>query len=92
MKNSNSLLADIRELTVELHNSKLGNDDHDALQLCVNILKEIRAYGVPSHVIRRFMDSLVGTLIKKPSEFQKTFGKKEHYDSGESNCQYGDKG
>lgn len=47
MNKANELLADIRELTVELHNGELTEKDVARLQMMKDVLRQIRADGAP---------------------------------------------
>ena len=51
------LLADIRELTVEMESPRLSLQDQDYLKLCADILKQVRADGVPMHPVVEFVKS-----------------------------------
>lgn len=46
MRHTNELLADIQELTLELYNDELTPKDDELLQLCIDILKQMRASDV----------------------------------------------
>lgn len=54
------LLADIRELTVEMSSPRLSLQDQDYLKLCADILKQVRADGVPMHPIVEFVKGYHG--------------------------------
>lgn len=56
----NRLLADIRELTLELESSRLSLRDQDYLKLCADILKQLRADGAPMYPVVEFMKNTYG--------------------------------
>jgi len=47
--NANSLLVDIRELTVYLHNEPLEERDHQYLRIIRDSLRQIRRGGSPGY-------------------------------------------
>lgn len=51
MNKADELLADIRELTVELHDGELTEKDEKRLEMLRDVLRQIRADGVPDHPI-----------------------------------------
>ena len=52
---ANELLADIRELTVELHDGELTDKDAERLEMTVVMLRQIRADGAPDHPIVEYV-------------------------------------
>ncbi len=51
---ANELLADIRELVTELHDGELTSMDVDRLQMIKDVLRQIRADGVPDYPIMEY--------------------------------------
>ena len=51
------LLADIRELSVEMESPRLSLKDQSYLVLCADILKQVRADGVPMYPVVEFVKS-----------------------------------
>lgn len=54
--NANTLLTNIRELTVELHNGELTDKDLKRLKLIIDVLYQIRADGVPDYPIVKYIE------------------------------------
>lgn len=52
---ANKLLADVRALTVELHDGELTSQDCERLQLMVDIFRQIRADGAPDYPIMEYV-------------------------------------
>lgn len=55
MEEQERLLADIREMTVVMAQPRLSLNGQGYLKLCADILKQVRADGVPNHPIVEFM-------------------------------------
>jgi hypothetical protein len=54
---ANKLLADVRELVTELHDGELTTLDVPRLQMMVDVLRQIRADGVPDYPIVEYVKS-----------------------------------
>ncbi len=61
MEEQSRLLADIRELTVEMESPRLSLQDQSYLKLCADILKQVRADGVPDYPITEHIKSRYGS-------------------------------
>ena len=58
---ANKLLADVRALTVELHDGELTDRDHERIQLMVDIFRQIRADGAPDYPIVEYVKNCYGS-------------------------------
>jgi len=64
---TNQLLAEIRELTVEMHEdyasdqpvNAMTENGHKYLKLCADILRQVRADGAPRHPVVLFVREYV---------------------------------